>query len=117
DAVTLLALDVDQCELGALEQAIESAGVAALVYGSPSDDDTQNEARRVRVLAPIDRALAPDECSAARTRFAEALGLSPGVGVEQALDLSRVFFVGRINGSPERYWRAFDGAPVAVDSL
>lgn len=104
EAVTLLVIDVDRlADLGALLEHVEALGAPALVYASPSDTPT---ARRVRVVAPMSRPLAPDECRDARQRFAELLGLAPGCGVEGAIEASKLFFIGRLHGTPEReVWR------------
>ena len=122
DAVTMLAIDVDGCDLAALDARLGELGAAALVYTSPSD--TGEGARRVRVIAPTTREIAPAECPATRLAFAEALGLGPGCGVEGALDASRVYFVGRAKAdrgrplpqTPRESWR-YEGAPVDVDAL
>jgi hypothetical protein len=100
--VSLLALDVDKIEdLGDLLAACERLA-PCLVYESPSSTD---EAPRVRILAPVDRPMSPEECWPARMRYAEALGLGPGSGVEGCKDPSRIFFAGRVEGSrPRRVW-------------
>lgn len=117
EAVSLLIVDVDGCDAGALAQRIDSLGIAAVVYGSPSDDETKHNARRVRVVAPTSRELTPDECKDARRAFAELVGLGPGQGVEGALESARLFFAGRLEGTPERAFASTDGAPVDVDAL
>lgn len=114
--VTALFIDVDRANLPAIEGAINSLGIAAVVYGSPSDDPG-SEVRRVRIVAPVDRVIKPDECRATRIAFAEVLGLEPGCGVEGAIDPAKIFFVGRVEGTAERYFRHFDGEPVPVDTL
>jgi hypothetical protein len=114
-AATCLAIDVDKCDLKALAARIDCA---AIVYGSPSDEASgPSDARRVRVLAPVSREMTPDECGPARLAFAERLGLAPGCGVESCLDAARLYFIGRIEGTPEREWRTWDGAAVDVDAL
>lgn len=109
EAVTLLALDVDCCDADALAERLEDLDVPAILYGSPSDNEDLTDARRVRVLAEIDRELSPDECKPARLAFAEALALEPGCGVEGALDPSRIFFCGRLEGTPPRAFMRFGG--------
>jgi virulence-associated protein E len=113
EAITALAIDVDGCDASVVDRIDH----AALVYGSPSDDADRPTARRLRIVAPITRELAPDECERARFAFAERLGLAPGCGVEGAKDASRLFFAGRLHGTPERDVARFDGAPVDVDAL
>lgn len=117
-AVSLLVIDIDRCELAQVEAALEYLECAALVYGSPSDDASgATDARRVRVVAPIDRDLDPELCPGARYRFAEALGLLPGSGPEGAHEAAKLFFVGRLEGTPERYVREFEGPPIVLDEL
>ncbi len=115
---TALVIDVDRVKLVDLVERIDASGIAALVYGSPSDDARgPADARRVRVCAPISRALQPDEVKQARHAFAESIGIGPKQGVEGADAISQLFFVGRIKGTPEReVWR-FTGDPVDVDKL
>lgn len=104
DAVTLLVIDIDRIDdLDTLLEHVEALGSPALVYASPSDTP---EARRVRVVAPMSHELAPAECRGARLRFAEVLGLAPGCGVEGAIEASKLFFAGRLHGTPARkVWR------------
>jgi hypothetical protein len=116
-ALDLLALDVDRCDASALLDRIEALGLAAAVYGSPSDDPTKPDTRRVRVLAPASRPILPAECAATRCAFAELLELEPGQGVEACLNPGGLFFVGRIEGTPPRAWAWRDGAAVDVDGL
>lgn len=116
-AVTAIAIDVDGCDLAALRVAIRARAIAAIVYGTPSDDDAI-DARRVRVVSPIDRDITPEECGATRLAFASLLGLDPrACGVDKALDASRLFFVGAIDGTAPRLFEVFGGEPVAVDAL
>jgi hypothetical protein len=105
--VTVLVLDVDRCDLAALLERAAGVGVDVLVYASPSDDpDGPDNARRVRVLAPVDRPITVEECARTRYAFAEALGLAPGCGVEGAHEAARIFFIGRVTGTaPRGVWR------------
>lgn len=114
ERVTALFEDFDVCDLDTIERRIQELGIAAVVYGSPSD---RPDARRVRVVAPVTRPIAPNECRATRLAFAEELGHGPGCGAEGAADPAKIFFVGRVEGMPERYFRRFDGVPVDVDAL
>jgi hypothetical protein len=114
--VSAIVIDVDACDIDAVDGALRDAGIAAIVYGSPSDDATA-VVRRVRVIAPTSRAMAPDECDAARLSFAERLGLAPGSGVDGALGAERLFFVGALANTPARELRVYDGDPVDVDAL
>ena len=118
EAVTTLVIDVDQCDLDALGRRIDELQIAAVLYGSPSDDaNGAVDARRVRVVAPTTREIAPAECADTRKAFAERLGLRPGCGVEGALDAARLFFVGRLTGTPTRAFLVKQGGAVDVDAL
>ena len=105
--VTLMVLDVDRCNADELADALTASNLQALMYASPSDDpDGDPDARRVRVVAPISRPIAPEDCPDTRRRFAEYLGIGPGQGVEGAIDAAKLFFCGRLHGTPPRQiWR------------
>ena len=115
-AVTHLVLDLDRCDADALATRIETLGIAAFVYASPSDNADSAE-RRIRIVAPITREIAPAECADTRFRFAELLGIEPGQGVEGASDAARLFFIGGLEGTQAREHRVFEGAPIDVDTL
>jgi hypothetical protein len=105
EAVTLMVLDVDKCaDVEVLVSRVRSATPeAGLVYESPS---SRPDAARVRIVAPVSREFSVDECYAARYAFAEACGLEPLQGVEGAIDAAKLFFIGRLHGTPERkVWR------------
>jgi len=114
--VTFLVIDVDRCDLPALVKRVDELDIAAVIYGSPSDDESLAE-RRVRVLAPIDRPLRPEESQHARYAFAEMLGIGPGQGVEGAHEAAKLFFIGRLHDAPERVWVEATGRDVDVDPL
>jgi hypothetical protein len=104
--VTMMVIDVDVCDANKLARYLDTLGIDALMYGSPSDDLTKSNERRVRVVAPTDKPIDVASCGPCRLSFAEALGLYPGCGVEGALDASRLFFAGRLKGTPPReVWR------------
>ena len=98
--VTLLVLDLDHgIDLPALLERVDDLHSPAIVYASPSD--TPNH-RRVRVIASVSRPIAVGECARTRFAFAERLGLEPGCGVELAHDAAKIFFAGRLHGTPDR---------------
>jgi hypothetical protein len=107
DHVTLLVIDVDRCNAEDVAERLRALEVPALMYASPSDPGpSEPDARRVRVVAPIETPIAVADCARTRFAFAELLGLAPGCGVEGAKDASRIFFAGRYHGAPEReVWR------------
>lgn len=120
DAVTMLVLDVDNDKTPEhvhpepVAAALEAAGVAALLYESPS---STAEHPKFRVIVPITSEIAPDDCRATRFALAEALGLEPGCGVEGAIDASKIFFAGRLHDTEERrVWRV-EGEPLDASTL
>jgi hypothetical protein len=120
-AVTALVLDVDNdkgehVSPDEVIAALEREGWAAVLYASPSDTPAH---RKFRVVSPIVELIAPDDCREVRLRFAEALGLGPtrGSGVTGAIDASKLFFVGRLHGTPPREVWNVAGEPVDVAAL
>lgn len=110
EAVTLIALDLDGVDLDAVLEALRLMRVDYFVYTSPSDDPAgPSDQRRARVLVRTHRELTVDECAPARVALAHSLGLGPHCGVREALDPARVFFIGRLTGTPPRQWWAFNG--------
>lgn len=105
--LTALVVDVDRCTIDPLLDAVASLGSEALVYTSPSDNPHgPADARRVRVVLPVDAPILPADSRHTRLALAERLGLAPGSGVEGAVDAAKIFFAGRITGSPRRdVWR------------
>lgn len=106
--VTLLVIDVDACNIDDLGETLEAFDIDAIMYTSPSDDPYgPDDMRRVRVITPVDRVIAVDECRQTRRAFAEALGLGPASGVDGAPDAARIFFAGRLHDTPERTFFRF----------
>ncbi len=107
-AHTALAIDIDRLpdnDLGALLK--RAAAFRCAVYETPSSAD---DAPRVRVIVALQRELAPEHVIAARSAFAEALGLDPDeCGTTGAHAASQVMFVGRLRGTRARGLWAFDG--------
>lgn len=101
--LSLIVLDVDtDCDPDAIAERLDGLG-DALMYASPSDTPKD---RRVRVIVPANRPITPNESKGTRYALAARLGLSPDCGVRRAHDAARLFFVGRLHGSPERdVWR------------
>lgn len=100
-AHTALVIDIDRLpdgDLGALQARAKRYRCA--VYETPSSED---DAPRVRVIVALDAPLEPEHVIAARSAFAEALGLDPkACGTTGAKPPSQVMFVGRIKGTRER---------------
>jgi hypothetical protein len=81
-------------------------GLAGFVYTSPSDTPAK---RKCRVVVPLAAELEPSAARVAMTALAEALGMAPGCGVERTLDASRLYFIGRVAGTPPRQSWTVDG--------
>lgn len=113
--VSALVLDVDQ---GAtpeeIAQRLTDFGIAGLVYESPTSTPSTP---KFRVVAPVVAPISPADCRETRLRFAAVLGLAPDCGVRGAVDASKLFFAGRLHGTPERRVWLVDGAPVDTSAL
>lgn len=115
--VSLLVLDLDRCEVTDVVENLSELSFRSYVYASPSDPGPGDAPRRVRVVCPISRSITVEECPHMRFALAELLGLKPGCGVEGCIDAAKIFFVGRLHGTPERETWQTDGTPVDVDVL
>jgi hypothetical protein len=108
DHVSLLVLDCDDVPVLPVCERLVELGLPAVVYTSPGDDPHGDpERRRFRVVAPVSRPIAVEECYRTRFAFAEALGLDESCGVGQAKDAAKLFFCGRYAGAPEREFLVF----------
>jgi len=108
--VSMHVLDVDSGNVHALARAVKRHSLAAILYGSPSDDEEGPEdERRLRVVIPASRRIKVEESRRVRFQVAEHLGLRKGCGVSGAKDASRIFFAGRMHGTAPRYWETFKG--------
>jgi hypothetical protein len=108
--VSLLVVDVD--EGGRPEEAaarMQALGIEGLIYESPRSTPALP---KFRVVATISEPIPPDACRETRTRFAEMLGLPPDCGVHQAIEAAKLFFAGRLHGTPPRRVWFTEGAPV-----
>jgi hypothetical protein len=115
-AITLLVLDVDGWSLDAAREQILARGWAALLYGSPSDDETKPLSRRFRIVVPITEPLTtPEYCRSARLWASEALGIPTNAGPKGAPDAARLFFLGGLLGEPKRFSEVLEGEPVDLN--
>lgn len=111
EVMTGVVLDLDNNpNVQALIGRIASMGVRAVIYGTPGDTP---EFRKVRVWLDSPEH-GPDRCRELRIRAAQALGVQID---SSALDASRLFFAGRLPGTPPRLYQTFDGATLNLDSL
>jgi hypothetical protein len=115
--LSLLVTDLDALPEGGPDGIVEclrAAGVAGLVYESPSSTDLNP---RLRIVSPVTEAIPADKCAHTRLAFAEALGLEPGCGADGVPPASIGFYVGRVAGTRERRVWHVDGAPANTAGL
>lgn len=107
EAITVMVIDVDRVsdEALSIEAITRAAGcnVELFYYASPSDPNPDGS-RRVRIVAPLTREIAPEDARRLRRQFAYAIGLAPDCGVCAADTAAQMFFVGRLAGAPDREW-------------
>lgn len=119
--VSLLVVDVDNDDRPTdpvrpedVVAYMRSEGIEGLVYESPRSTPTHP---KFRVIATTLEPIPPTACRETRTRFAELLGLGPRCGVHGAIDEAKLFFSGRLHGTPpRRVWRV-DGVPLDAKTL
>jgi P4 family phage/plasmid primase-like protien len=113
-AVTLAALDIDKGlpDIRTLIDALVYYELTAIVHTSPSDPAP--ESRKVRVYLPVSRPLESRECGIVRRALATLLGVTIDGGT---LDPARMFFAGRISGTPAREVWETTGRVLDVDEL
>lgn len=107
--------DGERVSIGEAAALIEKAGLAALIYSSPSHTP---DAPRWRVLCPLSSSAAPAERDRLCARLNGALG---GILASESFTLSQAYYFGRVNGAakPETALipgRALDDAP-ELDSI
>jgi len=109
----LIALDCDHVpDVGDLVDSLTWLGVASYVHTSPSDPNPDGT-RRVRIYV-LSEPHSPDQCWRARRALAKLLGVEPD---SQTKDPSRILFVGKLSGTPDREWWATEGTPLTLDVL
>lgn len=114
----LVGLDIDKAPAEAIAVALErlkAGNVAAVVHGSPTDG-VDPSVRKVRIYVQADRELGPSEIWPARVAWATALGLREWLD-PQTSDPSRLFFAGRLAGTPPREFVVTGSTPVPIDPL
>jgi putative DNA primase/helicase len=95
--------DGEQIGFDAARQALQDAGVEAIVYASPSHTE---DAPRWRVLCPFDAPHRPEE----RDKFMARLnGLFSGAFSVESWTLSQSYYYGSINQSPSHRVELIDG--------
>lgn len=107
-----IVLDLDGVDIAQLRERLAALRVDALVYGSPSDDAAG--VRKARVIVRTDDEHTPAEAGAMRDALAAQLGVQHDPATRNA---DRLWFVGRLAGTPPRYVERFAGAPLQIATL
>ncbi len=118
EGAAIIGLDIDKAPAAAVDRALElltSTGVAAVVHGSPTDG-VDPTVRKVRLYVQADRELTPEEIWPARCALAEHLGLREWLD-PQTSDPSRLFYAGRLAGTPPRVFAVTGATPVPASAL
>ena len=101
--------DAGAVTLDEASERLEAAGVAALIYTTPSH---KPEAPRWRVLAPLSASVAPGERAALTARLNGALG---GVLAPESFTPSQAYYFGALGDGATHEVRLVEGA--ALDTL
>lgn len=119
--VSLLVVDVDNDDRPTspitpetIAALMAGKGIQGLLYESPRSTPALP---KFRIVATISEPIPPDACRECRTRFAEMLGLGPRCGVHGAIEAVKLFFAGRLHGTPPRRVWVIPGSPVNVREL
>jgi len=113
EAITLAVLDVDSLEgsFDDLCERVRRLGYAALIHESPG---STSDLLKARIVVPLDEPHAATMCGPMRYALAERLGVQVD---PQTLNASRVFFVGRAEGTGFRRVEIIDGRPTSIADL
>lgn len=106
---TVAVIDCDKLthqQYASILQQLERARLDAVVYTSPSDDPSTG-VRRCRVIVRTDRPIEPSESRLLRSGLANDLEVLGDPSCEG--DAARLFFIGRIDGTPPREVHTFSG--------
>lgn len=116
DGSSVIALDVDGCPSDRWQHALTLLPtLAAVAHTSPTDGLTPG-VRKGRVFVQLATEVPPGQVWPLRCALAEALGVREWLD-NKTKDPSRIFFAGRLQGTPEREFHAFDGAPLEPAAL
>lgn len=112
-SVHALVFDFDACPQVELDR-LRSLPVLGLVHTTASDPNPDGT-RRARLVIVLDKPIAPQAFAGVRQATIDLFDLS---GVDPVVkDLARLFYLGRIEGSPDREVHTLAGSPLPVDSL
>ncbi len=109
---SVAALDLDSVDLDALRARLAGLGVSAIVHGSPSDDE--HGTRKARVYVQLDSEHDPAYAGRVRAGVAAMLGVEPDKSTSNA---DRIFFCGRLAGTPPRFVERFNGRALELAEL
>lgn len=109
---SVAALDLDSVDLDALRARLAGLGVSAIVHGSPSDDE--HGTRKARIYVQLDREHDPADAGRVRDAVAALLGVQHDPATRNA---DRIFFCGRLAGTPPRFVERFNGRALALAEL
>lgn len=118
DGSAIIGLDVDGCTPAAWTRAVEfltTTGVAAVAHASPTDG-LKPDVRKGRIFVALDREATPEEIWPLRCALAEHLGVREWLD-PQTSDPSRLFFAGRLSGTPIREFVVTGATPAPASAL
>lgn len=111
---SLIGLDLDcVASTDNLIKELRSLGIASIVHTSPSDPGPDGATRKVRVYI-LSEPHDPKDCGRVRRALASLLGetLDP-----QTCNADRIYFIGKLAGTPAReVWRV-DGDPMPLGAM
>jgi hypothetical protein len=114
----IIGLDIDGCPPDKWSSALgflQQAGVAAVAHASPTDG-LKPDVRKGRIFVAVDREATPAEIWPLRCALAEHLGVREWLD-PQTSDPSRLFFAGRLAGTPPREFVVTGATPVPASGL
>jgi hypothetical protein len=103
--------DGESLTIDRARQLLGTAGVACMLYASPSHTAT---APRWRVLAPTSAPLPPDQRAGLVARLN---GLFAGALASESFTLSQAYYFGRVDGTPEREVVLLEGGCIDLITL
>lgn len=103
--------DGESLTIDRARQILGNAGVACMLYASPSHTA---ERPRWRVLAPTSRPMQPADRA---DLVARINGLFAGALAGESFTLSQAYYFGRVDGTPERDIVLLDGKPIDLAVL
>lgn len=114
----IIGLDIDGCPPDAWAGAVarlQAGGVAAVAHTSPTDGLVAG-VRKGRIFVALEREATPAEVWPLRCALAEALGVRQWLDAATS-DASRIFFAGRLEGTPEREFVVTGSQAMPPDGL